>query len=204
MFDPVNKILGRRLLRDRYSYNKDEPVKDIQTSDIYPSEEERKLDLQLSKERMSSPLYKRDPYGYKSRRGFSVDKMERDKIEKWKREKYKEHQKENQRKWRKAHPGLGAEYNRRWRQKHPEERREYKKKWYMAHPLTMEQKERQKESQRRYRAAHPERVRERVEKWHQANPEKVRASQRIIMKRWREKQKKIKNDTLSKNYLGWL
>ena len=32
-FDPVTKILGPRVRRDRYSYNKDEPVKEIKGFD---------------------------------------------------------------------------------------------------------------------------------------------------------------------------
>jgi excinuclease UvrABC ATPase subunit len=172
MFDPVNKILGRRPLRDRYSYNKDEPVKEI-NAEI----------------KSKSPLLIYDPYGYKTRRNISFDKEERERMKELKNKKYIERQKENQRKWREAHPGIYAEYNRTWRQNHPEQWRKYKQKWYKEHPLTPQQKERAKETQRRWRAANPEKVRENVQRWQKANPEKVRALQRIIMRRYRKKLK---------------
>ena len=80
--DPVGKILGKRPFRDKYSYNKDEPIKEIYTTDVYPSEEEKQLDRQLKEERISSPLYKRDPYGYKAIYGRSIEEVDDMKLKK--------------------------------------------------------------------------------------------------------------------------
>jgi predicted O-linked N-acetylglucosamine transferase (SPINDLY family) len=124
-FDPVSKILGSRLRRDKYSYNKDEPVTEI------PGYSRRELNIEYSK-RIRQKLPQRE-----SQRVIEWQKKNPEKVkesQKRYKERNREHLKEYMREYMKTyykkHPETIKRYATGWQKKHPEKTREYSRRYY--------------------------------------------------------------------------
>lgn len=106
MFDPVNKILGRRLLRDRYSYNKDEPVTEIAGYN--------KKEIKYEQEKRWRKTHPEKVHDRRMRQYYANLERER----------------EIRRKRYQANREQEIEKSKKWRQAHPEHIREYVKRYY--------------------------------------------------------------------------